>query len=105
MRAAMLDQIAICWFGGFMYLAMGIRFGHVRSTRNELLKYLENRLTSPNFILTSIPTLSAATLDMTPLSTSSRKLKGKTVENAASDGFLENGSSYGHQILHAYRGQ
>ena len=53
----------------------------VRSTRNLLLKYLENRLTldleSTNFIRAFIPTLSTATPDMTSLSTSGRKLWGK----------------------------
>ena len=42
---------------------------------------------SPNFTLTSMPTFSTATLGMTSLATSVRKLSRQTIENVASNGF------------------
>ena len=67
-------------------------------------------LASPNFRRTSTPTCPTATPDITPLTTSGRKLpRKKTVENAACDGFWWNVSrtfkaKEDHKILQTCRG-
>ena len=72
-----------------------IGFGmFVRSTRNQPLEYLKNRLTQNRQILHGHPyrhRLQPHTQDMTSLSTSAKKLqRKKTVENTANGGFWWN---------------